>query len=86
MARIWEGTGQSGSVSALEADVQDYKYKANLNNRLYFPLTQKKDERLQKSEKRVTFSRGKQMNEGKEPNPPKEKGKNMKHLFSSSLP
>lgn len=26
------------------------------------------------------------MNEGSKPNPPKEKGKNMKHLFSSSLP
>lgn len=40
------------SVSALEADVQDYKYKVNLDNRLHFPLTQKKDKRLQKSEKK----------------------------------
>lgn len=54
MARIWEGTGQSGSqsVSTLEADVQDSKYKANLDDRLHFPLTQKNDERLQQSEKK----------------------------------
>ena len=40
------------SVSALEDDVQDSKCKANLDNRIHFPLTQKKDEKLQQSEKK----------------------------------